>query len=548
MSPDLPSIIVSGASGVVGRHFIAAARERFRIFALARRSQREVEVPEHANLTWIQVDVADWEALKAVVRKVRALGPVDFVLHLAAYYDFSNTDHPEYLRTNVNGTIHLLEQAKWLSVRRFIFTSSIAACRVPAPGSRITEDSPADAVFPYARSKQHGEELVREYSRFFPCTVLRLAAVFSDWCEYPPLYMFLSTWLSRRWNARILAGSGTSAVPYLHVNDLNRLLLGLLATSDRLPGYSLYLASPDGATSHRRLYEAATRVHLGRARRPILLPRSVVAPGIVARDLVGRLIGRRPFERAWMIRYIDRRLEVDGTRTRHALGWQPSPRLDITRRCLVMVERMKSEPHIWHRTNEAVLRRVADRPGLRIGNALSERRLEVIGAVLAALRAGAEGLDRYRTTPESELEWSLGLAFRLLSAAVRSGDRTLLLSYLSDAAERRYGEGFTAADMGALLLLAERTVVEALLSAPELAGLEIAIRDTVSLTFALAREEVEDRFEELVTRASPGADFEVSVPRPAASRVELERLVTQLEAFSAYGARESALDVDTDPP
>lgn len=548
MSPDLPSIIISGASGVVGRHFISVARERYRIFALARRSQREVDVPEHPNLTWIQVDIATWEDLKVVVRRVKELGGADFVLHLAAYYDFSNTDHPEYLRTNVNGTIHMLEQAKWLSVRRFIFTSSVAACRVPAPGSRITEDSPADAPFPYARSKRQGEELVREYSKFFPCTVLRLAAIFSDWCEYPPLYVFLSTWLSSRWNARILAGRGTSAVPYLHVNDLNRLLLGLLASSDRLPAHSLHLASPDGATSHRRLFEAATRAHLGRARRPILLPKLVAAPGLVARDLVGRLIGRRPFERAWMIGYIDRRLEVDGSRTRRTLGWQPSPRLDITRRCVVMVERMKGDPHIWHRTNEAVLRRVADRPGLRISNLLSERRQPLLDAVMSAVREGGEGLDRYRTVPEPELEWSLGLALRLLAAAVRSGDRTLLLSYLSEVAERRFGEGFTAADMGALLEVAERAVVETLLAAPELAGLEGAIRDTVSLSFVLAREEVDDRFEELVVRSRPGADFEVRLARPAASRAELERLVAQLEAFSAYGARESAGDGDPDTP
>jgi len=544
MSPDLPSIIISGASGVVGRHFISAARERYRVFALARRSQREVDVPEHPNLTWIQVDIGAWDDLKAVVRRVKELGGADFVLHLAAYYDFSNAEHPEYLRTNVNGTIHMLEQAKWLSVRRFIFTSSVAACRVPALGSRITEDSPADAPFPYARSKRQGEELVREYSRFFPCTVLRLAAVFSDWCEYPPLYVFLSTWLSHRWNARILAGRGVSAVPYLHVNDLNRLLLGLLASSDRLPAHSLYLASPDGCTSHRRLYEAATRAHFGRARRPLLLPKPVVAPGIIARDLGGRLIGRRPFERAWMISYVDRRLEVDGTRTHRTLGWRPSPRLDITRRCAVMVERMKGDPHLWHRTNEAVLRRVADRPALRISNLLSQRRQPLLEAMVAEVRAGGEGLDRHRALPDSELEWTLGLVLRLLAAVVRSGDRTLLLSYLSEMAERRFGEGFAAGDLGALLDVVERTVTEALLAAPELAGLDDAIRDAVSLTFVLAREEVEDRFDELTARSRPGADFEVRLAPPAASRAELERLVAQLEAFSAHGARESADGVD----
>jgi hypothetical protein len=164
--------------------------------------------------------------------------------------------------------------------------------------------------------------------------------------------------------------------------------------------------------------------------------------------------------------------------------------------------------------------------------------------VVAEVRAGGTGLDRYRLLPESELEWSLGLALRLLAAAVRSGDRTLLLSYLTEVAERRFGDGFTAAEMGALLEVAERRVLETLIAAPELAGLERAIRDSVSLSFLLAREEVEDRFEELAARSRPGADFAVRLAPPAASRAELERLVAQLEAFSTHGASESDDEAD----
>ena len=34
----------------------------------------------------------------------------------------------------------------------------------------------------------------------------------ANWCEYAPLYVFLSTWLSKKWNARILGGRGASAI------------------------------------------------------------------------------------------------------------------------------------------------------------------------------------------------------------------------------------------------------------------------------------------------------------------------------------------------
>jgi hypothetical protein len=232
---------------------------------------------------------------------------------------------------------------------------------------------------------------------------------------------------------------------------------------------------------------------------------------------------------------------VDASRTRRELGWQPSGRHAITRRLLVMVERMSSDPPTWQRLNEAVLRRVAVRPGLRISNALAVRRDEVAAGVVAAVHAGAAGLERCRGMPAAELEWSLEMVLRLLAVAVRTHDRSPLLGYLADLADHRFAEGFTAAELGALLALTERTVVEALVGAPELAGLESAVRDRVSLSFALAREEVEDRFDELAARSGPGADFEVPERRPPATRAELERLVANLEAFTPHAVESAAV-------
>ena len=44
MSDKLPPIIVTGASGIVGRAFLEAAREDYLIYAIARRPQKEAGV------------------------------------------------------------------------------------------------------------------------------------------------------------------------------------------------------------------------------------------------------------------------------------------------------------------------------------------------------------------------------------------------------------------------------------------------------------------------------------------------------------------------
>ena len=57
MNKKLPGIVVTGASGFIGRHFVIAASEKFRLFCIAPRSQKEVGIPYHDNIHWLQVDI-----------------------------------------------------------------------------------------------------------------------------------------------------------------------------------------------------------------------------------------------------------------------------------------------------------------------------------------------------------------------------------------------------------------------------------------------------------------------------------------------------------
>ena len=205
---------------------------------------------------------------------------MDLVIHLAAHYDFTGDDHPEYERTNVIGLRHVLDQCRILRPRRFVFSSSVAACAFPPPGGALNELSPPDGDHIYARTKARGEAMLAEYRDAFPSVIVRFAALFSDWCEYPPLYMFLRTWLSRAWNRRILGGHGESAIPYLHVKDAMAFLRRIIALADRLDDGEILVASGDGCTSHRQLYDTAATYWNERAEEPLFTPRFLVRPGI----------------------------------------------------------------------------------------------------------------------------------------------------------------------------------------------------------------------------------------------------------------------------
>ena len=250
---ELPAIIVTGASGFIGRHFLEAAKNKFLIFAIARRSQIECNAPRHKNIEWHMVDITDKIELEKTIDSIGSRSAIDFVLHLAGYYDFECLNSPEYERTNVGGTKNILEMAKRLNVERFVFTSSLTVCDFRKCEMPVTENSPPNADFPYAISKRKGEEMLREYSEFYSGTVVRFAAIFSDWCEYEPLYSLMSTWVSGEWNSRIIAGKGETAITYIHIKCAILFLLKIFQRSSRLKKFDILIASYSKTQTHMEL-------------------------------------------------------------------------------------------------------------------------------------------------------------------------------------------------------------------------------------------------------------------------------------------------------
>ncbi len=347
-----PGVIITGATGFLGGRLISQLRKEYQIFAIGRRLPKEAGAPEGAGIHWFRVDIGHLDRLREVFYRIREMGGADLLLHLAAYYDFTGEDHPEYTRTNVVGTRNILELSGPLKLRKFIYTSSVAACPFPKLGEVVTEVTPPTAPVPYARSKRLGEEMMLEFQDRVPSCILRLAAIFTDWCEYEPLDSFLQTWCSNHWNAHILGGKGQSAVPYLHVRDLLSFYIRVVKKCDELEPAEVLQASPDGSTTHLELYREVTRSFYGSPRFPICIPTFLARPGIITRERLGRIARDMPFERSWMADYIDLRLDVDASRTCRRIDWAPNPKLHILKCIPVMIENMQNNPEEWKRRSE----------------------------------------------------------------------------------------------------------------------------------------------------------------------------------------------------
>ena len=535
MDHSLPGLILTGASGFVGRNFIKAAAGKFRLFCLARRSMEESGVQPEANIRWTQVDIADRERLFELVHRVRDHGGAEYVVNLAGYYDFTNQNHPEYTRTNIHGTQNMLELAKELGVKRFLFASSQAACPF---GPVVTEATPPDADIPYARSKRAGEELVREYSQWVPGAIVRIAAVFSDWCEYPPLYSLLNNWLSGKFlESRILAGHGQSALPYIHVQDLVQFFLRVIEKSGGLSRLCTFNAGPDGAVSHLELFRIATQFHYHKNLQPLFINKWLLTPMILARQVLSRLQGKEPFEQLWMLQYVDQQLVADSSRTRGELSWRPTPRKSISRRLVFLIENMKKNPELWQSWNEAMLRKEAERPHVILHellcDALDAARDESMPTIAMQLRGadqpGIPGADRQLpgTLDHAVLSSYLRLLYQLIVTVIRTRNRPMMQQHAHTITFLPMIVGFGSGLASHCLFVIGEFMIKRFRDRPKFQQLTSRADEYVTMTIHMAIDQIEDQAERARLQSPVMLEGFKAMPRPE-SRA-LEQVVGQLE-------------------
>jgi nucleoside-diphosphate-sugar epimerase len=482
--------------------------DRYRIFALARGGPEATGAPRRHNIEWLRADIGNSEQMRAAERRIAATGGLDLALHLAAYYDFTGDPAPEYRRTNVEGTRIVLDTLSRLRPRHLIFASSVAACDFTSGERVINEHSPPDGQTLYAESKRLGERLIRANDRPFTASIVRLAALYSDWCEYEPLYNFLAVWLSSSWRRRILAGAGRAAIPFLHIDDAVAFFRRLLVQYEVLNDGEVLLASPDGSTTHAELHAGATACHFGQRLRPILVPRPACRVGIRVLDAAGRLSGHRPFERIWMGRCIDRRLDVDASHTRQRLGWQPRNRLAVIRRTPFLIQNRKAHHAEWLKRNHIVAYRTRLRASAKVHELLSRHQLGICRRFREYLSGPAQQhrFADYLSCSEVQLEDRHRLLIDQLMSAVLNGDKGIFMTCCQHMAERWYADGKPLGQLLEALEALGETALAVLREDREAKGLSQNLYDHITMTIQFAMDAVHEVDETFGQREQAAAE------------------------------------------
>jgi NAD dependent epimerase/dehydratase len=168
-------VLVTGGCGFIGSHLVEALLGR----------GAEVNVLDAYNSTSSLgfLNGIEDPALKVRLGDVadpflmRELGSgVDTIFHLAALIGipYSYVAPAHYVRTNINGTLSVLEAARLEGVRRVVHTST-SETYGSAQFEPMDESHPLVAQSPYAATKIAADQLAASYFRSFdlPITILR---------------------------------------------------------------------------------------------------------------------------------------------------------------------------------------------------------------------------------------------------------------------------------------------------------------------------------------------------------------------------------------
>jgi len=166
-------ILVTGGTGFTGKALVKRLLDQgHEVVALDYKEGLKTRELRDWGAEVVLGSVTDREVVR------RAVDGVEVVHHLAAAFREMNVPDRHYREVNVGGTRNVLEAAKDMGVRRFIYCST---CGVHGnvdhpPGG---EDAPIQPADYYQRTKYEAEPLVRQFhEQGLPAVILRPAAIY----------------------------------------------------------------------------------------------------------------------------------------------------------------------------------------------------------------------------------------------------------------------------------------------------------------------------------------------------------------------------------
>jgi len=166
-------VIVTGGAGFIGSHLVdLLLKKNFKVIVIDNLSGGRLDNVSHhkgnKNFLLLKKDITDKS-----IQKLK-LNNISYFFHLAGKGDIvPSIENPSsYFNTNLSGTINVLELARRLNIKKFIYAASSSCyglAKVPTK-----EINQLDPKYPYALSKLMGEQACMHWAKLYKLPVISI--------------------------------------------------------------------------------------------------------------------------------------------------------------------------------------------------------------------------------------------------------------------------------------------------------------------------------------------------------------------------------------
>lgn len=342
---DRQVILITGCSGRIGFKLAERFSSSYQVVGF------DVYLAGHLpSVEFVIVDLASDESVKEGLDYVkREYGNrIASVVHLAAYYSFSQKHSPNYERITVQGTTRLLTALQGFEVEQFIFSSTMLVHKPCLPGQKINEDSPVEPKWDYPLSKVKTEAAIHRLRGKIPSVILRIAGVYDDRCHSIPLSNQMQRIYENQFEAHLFAGDVTHGSSFIHMDDLIDAIALCVDKRHELPEECVLLIGESTTMSYDQIQHLMARLIHGSEWKTWSVPKPIAKVGAWTQQHLPFM--KESFIQPWMIDLADDHYELDISRAKRLLGWEPKHRLAET--IPRWVKELKEDPILWYDENK----------------------------------------------------------------------------------------------------------------------------------------------------------------------------------------------------